>query len=75
MVEDAIKKARAYPNRMRLWRSLPRKVQYQTFQLILDYLQKSNKIFVTKAGKIMWILADSKASEKLVRESGLKDTS
>jgi len=69
MVEDAIKKAKDYPTRTQLWRSLPRKVQYQTFQLILDYLQKSNKIFVTKEGKIMWIFADSKALEKLLAES------
>jgi len=69
MVEDCIRCARDYPARMELWRSLPKKVQYQTFQLILSYLLSSNKIVVTGNGKIMWIMAESKAAEKLVKTS------
>ena len=69
MVEDAIKKSKEYPARMQLWQSLPRKVQYQTFQLILEYLQKSNKVFITKDGKIMWVLAESPRLQKLVAGS------
>ena len=65
MVEDAIKKAKEYPTRVALWRSLPKKMQYQTFQLILSYLQESNKIFVTKEGRIMWTFADSLKAKKL----------
>ncbi|MCJ7422953.1 hypothetical protein MUP01_01615 [Candidatus Bathyarchaeota archaeon] len=44
MVEKAILDADDYPTRMELWRSLPRKVQYQTFKRILDYLEASGKI-------------------------------
>ena len=44
MVEKAIIEMKNYPTRMQLWRSIPRKMQYQTFKLILDYLEKSNKI-------------------------------
>lgn len=44
MVEKAIIEAEDYPTRMRLWRSLPRQVQYQTFKHILDYLEASGKI-------------------------------
>lgn len=44
MVEKAIKDARNYPKRMELWRSLPKKVQYQTFKRILEYLEASGKI-------------------------------
>ena len=69
MVEDCIKKAQDYPARMELWRSLPKKVQYQTFQLIISYLLSSNKIVVTGDGKIMWIMAESKAAQKLIKES------
>lgn len=69
MVEDAIRNRKEYPLRMELWRSLPRKVQYQTFQLILDYLQRSHKIFITKEGRIMWVLAESPSAMKLVGAS------
>ena len=69
MVEDAIKKAREYPTRTQLWRSLPKAVQYQTLQLILSYLKESNKIFITKEGKIMWVLAESPAAKKLLKGS------
>ena len=69
MVEDAIKKAKEYPTRVALWRSLPKKMQYQTFQLILSYLQESNKIFVTKEGRIMWTFADSLKAKRLLAGS------
>ncbi len=41
MVEETIQK-------------LPRKMMYQTFQLILDYLQESGKIIIDKDGCIIW---------------------
>jgi len=44
MVEKAIIDAEDYPTRLELWRSLPRKVQYQTFKRILDYLEASGRI-------------------------------
>ena len=71
MVEDAIKNADNYPTRTQLWKSLPKEVQYQTFQLILKYLQDSKKIFITKDGKIMWIFADNPKMKKLL-EDGIK---
>jgi meiotically up-regulated gene 157 (Mug157) protein len=66
MVEDAIKDVKEYPTRTELWKSLPKKVQYQTFKLILEYLEKSNKIIFTKDNKIMWIYASSKALKELI---------
>jgi hypothetical protein len=69
MVEDAIKTADDYPSRMELWRSLPKKVQYQTFKVILGYLLDSRKIIITKDAKLMWVLADSLKSEKMLKES------
>lgn len=44
MLERAVLEAEDYPTRMELWRGLPRKVQYQTFQRILEYLEASGKI-------------------------------
>ena len=58
MVEDAIKDAKNYPTRMELWKGLPKQVQYQTFQIILEYLLESNKITFTKDSRIMWIASN-----------------
>jgi hypothetical protein len=44
MVEKAIIDSAEYPTRTELWKSLPRKMQYQTFKRILDYLEASRKI-------------------------------
>src|SRR5437773_8240991 len=44
MVEREIQRAKSYPTKKELWQSLPRKLQYQTFNRILDYLESSNKI-------------------------------
>ena len=36
MVEKAILDAEEYPTKTKLWNSLPRKVQYQTFLRVLE---------------------------------------
>jgi len=55
MVEDTIKKA---PNSVisiaELKRLLPKQVNHQTLMIILEYLERSNKIAVTLKG-ITWI--------------------
>ncbi|MFH1420459.1 MAG: hypothetical protein ABIG30_00665 [Candidatus Aenigmatarchaeota archaeon] len=39
-----------------LWNKLPRKMMYQTFQVIIDYLLESNKIIIDpRDEKIIWI--------------------
>lgn len=68
MVEKAIKDAVEYPSRMELWRSLPRKIQYQTFKRILEYLEASNKIVFNK-GRIVWVAADNPKLKTLLEES------
>ena len=70
MVEKAIKEAEEYPTRTELWRSLPRRVQYQTFKRILDYLEASNKI-VFNGRRIVWVAADNPKLERLL-ESAVK---
>jgi len=52
---------------MELWKALPRKMQYQTFKLILDYLETSNKIMFDKR-KIIWIFPNNKKLNKLIEK-------
>tara|TARA_B100001971_G_C18129356_1_gene503937 strand:+ start:482 stop:739 length:258 start_codon:yes stop_codon:yes gene_type:complete len=66
MVEKAIQEFDDYPTRMELWKSLPKQMQYQTFKLILDYLERSNKIMFEE-DKIMWIFANNKRLNELIQ--------
>ncbi len=68
MVEKTIQESENYPTRMELWKSLPKQMQYQTFKLILDYLEKSNKIMFEE-DKIIWIFANNKKLNKLIQEA------
>jgi hypothetical protein len=69
MVEAAIKEVREYPSKYKLWRSLPKSMQYQTLEKVLKYLEASNKIMIDKDGVIIWIFADNPKLEKLLEES------
>ena len=66
MVEKAIQESEDYPTRMELWKNLPKQMQYQTFKLILEYLENSNKIMFEK-DKIIWIFANNKKLNKLIQ--------
>ena len=68
MVEKAIQNSKDYPTRMELWRRLPKQMQYQTFKLILEYLESSNKIMF-EDDKIIWIFSNSKKLNKLIQEA------
>jgi len=70
MVEETIHKAKDYPTKAELYRSLPRKTMYQTFKLILDYLEYSGKIFIAKDGSIIWIW-DPEGARKLLNKKHL----
>lgn len=54
MVEKLIKKYSQEYGKYQLWKKLPKKMMYQTFQVILDYLQESGKIIVDKDGIVLW---------------------
>ncbi len=68
MVEKAIIDAEDYPTRMKLWKSLPRKVQYQTFKRILDYLEASGKITFND-GKIIYTGVNNSKLQALLESS------
>jgi hypothetical protein len=55
MVEDFIKKHDGEFKKRKLWESLPKKMMYQTFQVIINYLFYSKKISIDSEGKIGWI--------------------
>lgn len=55
MVEKAIEESSGEFNRTELWKNLPKKVMWQTYLVILDYLQGINKIAFDRDGKIAYI--------------------
>ena len=69
MVEEAIQKMN-YPKKTELWKALPKKVMYQTFCMIIDYLEKSGKIMIDNDGRIVWTW-NPEMIEK-IRSSGVK---
>ncbi len=42
-------------NRTELWKSLPRKVMWQTFQVIMEYLESIHKIVYDREGFVVYI--------------------
>ena len=68
MVEKTIQDSEDHPTKMELWKSLPKQMQYQTFKLILDYLETSNKIMFD-SDKIIWIFTNNKKLNKLIQEA------
>jgi len=55
MVEKAAQKYSQECGKYQLWKKLPKKMMYQTFQTILNYLEESGKILVDKDGCIIWV--------------------
>jgi len=55
MVEKTIEKYSGEFNRTELWKKLPRKVMWQTYLIILDYLENINKIGFDRNGTIAYL--------------------
>ena len=55
MVEKAIQKHDSYLKKKQLWLKLPKKMMYQTYSTIIQYLVISRKISIDAEGKIGWI--------------------
>lgn len=55
MVEKLIYDTSGTYTKKQLWDRLPKKMMYQTFSVIIDYLLYSGKIAVDKEGKLAWI--------------------
>lgn len=55
MVEEFIYEHSGEFKKKQLWQNLPKKMMYQTFSLIIEYLQASGKIAFDKKKTIAWI--------------------
>jgi len=55
MVEEFIREHSGEYKKRSLWEALPKKMMYQTFCVIFDYLLYSNKIALDREGKVAWI--------------------
>lgn len=65
MVEEILKKHREFSSKSALQRALPKTIQTQTFNRILHYLEKSNKILFTKDREVVWIFSDDPKLKKI----------
>jgi hypothetical protein len=55
MVERFIKEHDGEFKRKKLWQSLPKKMMYQTFLTVLNYLLTSGKIALDHEGTVGWV--------------------
>lgn len=69
MVEHTIRKYDGEFKKKALWEHLPKKMMYQTYCLVMDYLMYSGKISVDAEGKIGWIFYPVKVEHYLKDKS------
>jgi len=67
MVEKTIRKHSQEYGKYQLWKKLPKKMMYQTFQVILNYLEESGKIMIDKDGCVIWTYNPNRI-RKLIQE-------
>ncbi len=71
MVERMIENYSGEFTKTELWKRLPKKVMWQTYSTILDYLQDINKIAIDRIGKIGYIW-NSELTKKLSKRKEIK---
>ena len=71
MVEKAIEEYSGEYNRTEVWKNLPKKVMWQTYLVILEYLENINKIAFDKNEKIAYIW-NPQLAKKLRMRSEIK---
>lgn len=69
MIEDTLRKEQHFESKTRLWKALPRGVQYGTLGVALSYLERSNKITENHDGSIAWIFVEGEKARKSLEES------
>jgi len=55
MVEKFIEEHSGEYKKTELFNNLPKKVMWQTFQVIMEYLERSFRIVIEKDGKVVYI--------------------
>ena len=68
MVEDFIRENSGEYKKKSLWEHLPKKMMYQTFCVIFDYLVESGKIAQDIEGRIAWIWDPAGVKKYLARK-------
>lgn len=71
MIEKTIDKYSGEFNKTQLWKHLPRKVMWQTYLIVLDYLQSINKIAFDRNGILGYIWCPEVA-KKFAHRSRIK---
>lgn len=71
MVEEFIREHSGEFKKKSLWNNLPKKMMYQTYCVIFDYLYDSKKIAKDNEGKIAWIW-DPEGVERFLSKPELK---
>ncbi|HKX81519.1 MAG TPA: hypothetical protein VJL54_04620 [Nitrososphaera sp.] len=69
MIEGTIRKEQYFQSKTKLWKALPRGVQYGTLGVALAYLERSNKITRNKDGSIIWTFLEGRRARKSLEES------
>ncbi|MBU1939143.1 hypothetical protein KKH30_00090, partial [Candidatus Micrarchaeota archaeon] len=67
-VESVLQEANTLLNREQIKERLPTKIQHQTLNIILEYLEESGKIFIGSKG-ILWTHNESPKFRKLAEKS------
>ena len=68
MAEKTIEKYSGELNRTQIWKRLPKKVMWQTYLVILNYLQSINKIAISKEGILVHIWSPEVANKFIKRK-------
>ena len=71
MIESYIEKNSGEFNRTEIWKNLPKKVMWQTFLVVLEYLESINKIAFDSQEKIGYIW-NPKLAVKLSKRKEIK---
>jgi len=71
MVEKFIEENSGEYKKTELFRNLPKKVMWQTFQVIMEYLERSYRIIIEKDGKVVYIW-NPEFYEKIKNRKGIK---
>jgi hypothetical protein len=66
MIENTIMHSETHPTRMELYRSLPRKIEYQTYKTALEYLEAHNMI-IFNTDKIVYTGGKNEKLQKLIK--------
>ncbi len=68
MVEQFIRDNGGTFKKKSLWENLPKKMMYQTYCIIFDYLAETGKIAIDREGKICWIWNPEMVKKYLARK-------